>query len=212
VSDLLLGVEVDSTLPEWGGVSIDERRCFLMPEKKQNSQEAVEPNQKEIELRKERVPSTVLSGAEKLLDGDIHTGIAVQVTSDDKLSTLMIPDVGEVKNGAPVYITNPVRINGENLSDFLKEKGIDLGEKVNKFIGKTKISCEAFYYSKDGPLLMVFALTFKDENDKGGLISNLTGESSLGKLFDIQGASVRVLRCPKTSFAVLEKYAAELSE
>ena len=52
----------------------------------------------------------------------------------------------------------------------------------------------------------MFALKF----DKG-LIGTLTGDEDLGNLFDIQGAAVRVLRCPKGSYEVLQKYAAGLA-
>jgi hypothetical protein len=53
---------------------------------------------------------------------------------------------------------------------------------------------------------MMFALKFDE-----GLIGTLTGDPDLGKLFDIQGAAVRVIRCPLTSFDVLKKYAAGLA-
>ena len=44
-----------------------------------------------------------------------------------------------------------------------------------------------------------------------GLIGTLTGDPDLGNLFDIQGAAVRVIRCPPSSFDVLKQYAAGLS-
>ena len=53
---------------------------------------------------------------------------------------------------------------------------------------------------------MMFALKF----DKG-LIGTLTGDPDLGNLFDIQGAAVRVIRCPQGSFEVLKQYAAGLT-
>ena len=151
--------------------------------------------------------SVALSGAEKLLDGQTHTGIAILVSSDGKPSTLMIPDVTQIDKGAPVYITKPIRIKGENLWAFLKEKGVTLIPAIENLIEKTEISCEAFSYTKEGPLLMMFALK-TDE----GLIKTLTGDEHLGKLFDIHGASVRVLLCPEKSFPVLMKYVAELEE
>ena len=173
----------------------------------ENTKDAADSNNvpQKPDAAKEASTSVVLSGAEKLLDGQIHTGVAVLVTSDGKPSTLMIPDITRVKEGAPVYITDPIRINGENLKKFLKEKNLMAEDNpITNLIENTMISCEAFYYS-NGPLLMMFAIQFKN-----GLIESLTGDSALGALFDIQGASVRVLRCPEKSFDVLKQYAAEL--
>jgi hypothetical protein len=152
------------------------------------------------------IPPNVLSGAQKLLDGTTHVGVAVLVTSDGKPSTLMIPDVTNLAKGQPVYITKPIRIDGKNLKDFLATKGVTLPAEVVKLIGDTKISCDAFYYTNSGPLLMTFALNFSD-----GLIQAVTGDESLGKLFDIQGAAVRVLRCPESAYQVLVDYTAELA-
>jgi hypothetical protein len=160
-----------------------------------------------IELPQMATSTDVLSGVDKLLDGQIHTGVAVLVSSDGSPSTLMIPDISGISKGAPVYITKPVRINGKNLKAFLANKKVDLPEQVSNLIEDTQISCEAFYYSQaPGPLLMMFALKFED-----GLIESLTGDADLGKLFDIQGASVRILRGSQTSADVLKKYAAGLS-
>lgn len=169
-------------------------------------EETKDLDQTKQELPAKRELSPVLSGADNILEGDTHTGIAVLVSSDGKPSTLMITDVSNI-DGQPVYITKPIRINGKNLKGFLENKKIDLPDRVKALIDETKISCEAFYYTKDGPLLMMFALKIED-----GLIASVTDDEHLGKLFDIQGASVRVFRCPETSFPVLEKYCAELSE
>jgi hypothetical protein len=126
----------------------------------------------------------------------------------------MIPDVTKISTGAPVYITKPIRIDGKNLKEFLNAKKIALpaaigGDGTDKnpgLIANLKISCEAFYFTTDGPLLMMFALTVQD-----GLIKSLTGDEALGKLFDVQGASVRILRCPASSYSVLQDYVAELT-
>lgn len=149
--------------------------------------------------------SMVLAGAEKQTDGQTHFGVAVMVASDGKPSTLMIPDVAGVADGEPVFITKPIRINGENLKAFLTNKGVELPEAISKLIEDTKISCEAFYYTKDGPLLLMFALKFED-----GLIASLTGDEDLGKLFDVKGAALRVLRCTEKNFDILKQYAAGL--
>jgi len=163
-------------------------------------------NQPQTDLPQTATTSDVLSGAEQLLDGENHYGIAILVASDGVPSTLMIPDVGGVKDGKPVFITKPIRINGENLKAFLKNKDVTLPPPLPDLIGNTQISCEAFYWTKAGPMLMMFAVTFKE-----GLIKTLTGDDDLEKLFTIQGAAVRIIRCPKSSFDVLKQYAAGLT-
>ena len=179
-----------------------------MPDPKDDkTKEAAENgDQTKTDLPQTATTSDVLSGADKLLDGQTHTGVAVLVTSDGQPSTLMIPDVTGISKGQPVYITKPIRINGKNLKDFLANKQVNLPKPVSDLIEDTSISCEAFYWTKDGPLLMMFALKFDE-----GLIGTLTGDADLGKLFDIQGAAVRVIRCPQSSFDVLKKYAAGLA-
>ena len=149
--------------------------------------------------------SVILSGAEKQTDGQTHFGVAVMVSSDGKPSTLMIPDVAGVATGEPVFITKPIRINGKNLKAFLKNKGVELPDAINNLIEDTQISCEAFYYTKNGPLLMMFALKFEE-----GLIASLTGDEDLGKLFDLKGAALRVIRCDEKNFNILKQYAAGL--
>lgn len=176
-----------------------------------NGQDAANETTTEVSVAPQKdvpakpVTSVVLSGAERQLDGATHAGVAVMVSSDGQPSTLMIPDVTRVKDGEPVYITKPIRIKGANLKTFLSKKGVTLPEAVTKLIEDTSISCEAFYYSHEGPLLMMFALKFEE-----GLIASLTGDADLGALFDVKGASVRVLRCSEKSFDVLKQYAAGL--
>ena len=168
---------------------------------------------KELELRKRWTPLTLLAGAEKFVDvsKDAHTGISFYVSSNrDDNSTVMIPDLAKIGDG-PVYITKPVRIKGDNLKKFLQARGINLPNKdpgnVEKFVADVEISCEAFYYTKSGPLLMVFALDLTK-----GVFTDLVGKE-LGDLFDIHGASVRVLRCAdKDALETLQKYCASLSE
>ena len=179
----------------------------------QTTKDGAPPAQQTLPAR--RPPdSAVLSGAQKFADGTVHVGAAIMVTSDGNPSTLMIPDALNITKGAPVYITKPIRIDGKNLKDFLTAKKISLppaigGDGTDKnpgLIANLKISCEAFYFTTDGPLLMMFALTVQD-----GLIKTLTGDDALGKLFDVQGASVRILRCPATSYSVLQDYVTELT-
>ena len=164
--------------------------------------------QPEMKLPAKRSESKVLSGAEPLLDGTKHTGIAVHVASGGELATLMIPDVTRVKEGSPVYLTNRIPLNGKHLKDFLVSKGVTLPEKIAALLVDTTISCDAFYYTKNekGPLLVMFEVTFDE-----GLIKDLTGSEDLGKLFDIKGGSIRVLQCQAGDFKLLQKYAAELA-
>jgi hypothetical protein len=183
-------------------------------------------NDKAVVLAQPAAPPAVLSGADKLLGGSLHVGVAVQVTSDGKPSTLMITDITKIAQGYPIYITKPIRIKGANLATFLEKKQVALPDAVKGLIGKTSISCEAFYYAGSAPpaestnnpaptapqvattasiLLMVFALQFNE-----GLIKSLTGDEALGALFDIEGASVRLFQCPEASYKILQNYVAEL--
>ncbi len=154
----------------------------------------------------DKVPtSAVLAGAERFFDGNTHIGVAVMVSSDGNPSTLMIPDVAGVAKGEPVFITKPIRLNGKNLKAFFDKKEIKLPDEVKNLIADTSISCEAFYYTNNGPLLMMFALKFEE-----GLIKTLTKSDELSELFEVKGASLRVLRCPPASADVLKQYAALL--
>lgn len=237
------------------------------------------------------VEAPLLAGAEKLLGDKTHFGVSVLVTSDGWPSTLMIPDVGGIGAGSPVYITKPIRIEGKNLKAFFIAKGINLPDQLGgkpKGTGKgylvnsaagykkgdtqvdvdtgtgtilkddkisfayvpgtytvvsavgadpitqisfgpgleddvadnaavtvqpqggliedTTISCEAFYFTTNGPLLMMFALRFNR-----GLIESLTNDPALGALFDVKGASVRILRCKPEAFDTLKDYVAALT-
>jgi hypothetical protein len=160
---------------------------------------------KELEVRRDRTVRTFLAGADKMKGKtDARISLAINVaTNRDDLSTIMITDLKEFDG--PVYITNPVRINGANLKKLLEGK-VRLDDKVKKCIEDGMISCEAFYYTKSGPLLMVFQLNFEK-----GLLTDLGGEE-VGNLFDIHGASLRVLRVPNDqALETLEEYCAALS-
>lgn len=175
-----------------------------------------------------------------LFDGQTHFGVAVAVKANGKESYLMIPDATNITKGQPVYITKPVTIKGEHLAAYLKSKNVSIPDEVKDFLNTTSISCDAFYFSKnerllndaektvwladhsgdsdkdtkvttikvdDGAFLMMFELKFSE-----GLIGALTKDEDLGKLFDITGASLRVLRCRDSSKKILEEYAALLGE
>jgi len=182
-------------------------------------------NKQLVTTTKPEVPevTTVLSGVnDQFLDGKVHAGVAVNVSSSGGLSTLMIPDVTGVANGnSPVYITKPIMTAGKKLSAFLKAKNIDLPEKAEALLSDTSIALNAFYFNNDrilkeegkadtvlstGAILMSFEIKF----DKG-LISSLTGDDSFKELFDVQGASLRVLRCSKQDFPTLQNYVKELT-
>lgn len=155
----------------------------------------------------------VLSGAETCLTGETKLALSVNVTSGTGRSTLMVPDIGGIKNGKPIYITKPVGIVGSKLKKFLagddtKEPKVparaDLPKPISDLIEDTTISCDAFYYSTDTTLIM-FNLKF----DKGA-IGSLLG-TDIGELFDITGASLRVLKCSEKNYPVLQKYVADLT-
>ncbi len=151
--------------------------------------------------------SNVLAGVDpNTLAGDegkkAHFGIAVHVSTDENPSTLVIPDLAGKKT---CFITRPVTIHGKNLAAYLKKKVDNIPDAVSRLLKDTDIACDAFYYSDSGPLLMMFEINFTE-----GLIKDLTNDEDLGKLFDVHGASLRVLKCPKDSFGVLEKYVSDL--
>jgi hypothetical protein len=150
----------------------------------------------------------VISGTDTLLDSKNHIGIAVRVKSAGGPSVLVIPDVAGVKEGTnPVYITRPLKLELANLQAFLTAKGVDLPDSIKRLLNDASVACNAFYFTaKNGPLLMQFALQFDE-----GLIKSLTGDEDIGKLFDVEGVSVRVFRCSEAAFPNLQKYAAELT-
>jgi hypothetical protein len=117
----------------------------------------------------------------------------------------MILDVSGVSTGQPVYIPKPGGIDGKKLKKFLRVKGVNLPTAVANLIADSTIWCHAFYYSKD-VVLMMFAL--KSET---GLIKSLTGDANLGNLFKSKGFTVRLIKCPRASIKVLEKYVASLA-
>ena len=72
----------------------------------------------------------LLSGATlKYFNDKTHVGVAVQLVADGRKSYLMIPDIARVGKAAPVYITAPVRLNGEHLKDYLARQGREPGRQ-----------------------------------------------------------------------------------
>ena len=163
---------------------------------------------KSKDLTVTRNGSALLAGAEKYKGGGstTHVGLSVYISSNrTELSTIMIPDLEKIGDG-PVYITSPVKIKGVHLKAFLGKKGVKIPDNVGKFISDADIICEAFYYTSSGPLLMVFELDLKQ-----GVFTDLIGKE-LGDVFDIHGASVRMLRCPDDgALQTLQEYCASLS-
>jgi hypothetical protein len=191
------------------------------------------------------IPSgKVLAGADQLFDGNTHVGVAIEVAASGQLSHLIISDATRITQGAPIFITAPVRLKGENLKNFLKAKGVSLPEALDGLLSNLEIGCEAFYFSTEkkalsaeeaakyikdlklddkstpkkseviegyqvevGPLLMMFEITVK-----GGLIKALTGDDSLGSLFDVNGLMLRVIRCPASKTDILVQYVQSLPQ
>lgn len=179
---------------------------------------------------------TVIAGLNEnntnLLDGNYHFGVAVDVTASGIKSTLMVPDAKGVGNGdSPVFITKPIRIKGANLNNFLAKKGISPPKEAANLLKDTSINLNAFYFCNDhydlddkgkrikdeggvkdkdpvkkGATLVSFEIAF----DKG-IISALTDDDAFQELFDITGASLRVLRCDKDSLPELQAYVKELT-
>lgn len=156
------------------------------------------------EITEKPESSLLLAGiTQGFLDGNSHFGVAVTVSSGTGLSTLMVPDV---TNKEPAFITRPITLDGKKLQAFFTKKSITLPASVGNLLADTTISCEAFYYSKDTMLLM-FEIKFNE-----GLIASLTGDADLGTLFDVKGASLRIIRCKgEESLKILRKYVASLS-
>jgi hypothetical protein len=157
----------------------------------------------------------VLSGAEDLLKGDPRFSLSISLSSSLGPSTLMIPDATGVATGAPIYITKPIGIEGRKLKTFLaggtKKKPEDpdptprakLPEPLAKLVDDATISCQAFYYSNKVMLLM-FELKFTE-----GVLDSLIGEG-MKDLFDIKGASIRILKSTEEQFPILQRYADDL--
>ena len=79
------------------------------------------------------------------------------------------------------------------------------------FSPKNKISYVHVVYWFDYKSEKGRNLAFRDKEGKAGFIKRLTGVEALGELFDVQGAFVRVFRCPRESFPSLRQYCARLA-
>jgi hypothetical protein len=94
------------------------------------------------------IPSgKVLAGADQLFDGQTHVGVAIEVAASGQVSHLIISDATRITQGAPIFITAPVRLKGENLKKFLNAKGVAIPEALAGLLSNLSIGCEAFYFS-----------------------------------------------------------------
>ena len=75
-----------------------------------------------------------------------------------KPSSILILNLDTIKN-EPVCPEKPVTLKG--LKTFLIDQGLSLPKQITELIEDTDIFCKAFYYSKNGPLLMIFELGVK---------------------------------------------------
>ena len=165
-----------------------------------------------------------------MLDGNVHVGVAIGLTTSGKPSALVVPDVAGVGKGtAPVYLTKPLRIELENILNYLESKApgtkktLQENKALSGFLKNTSVSIDSFYYRKApdptppatekgaGILLMQFALNFTKGEGQGGLIGDLTGDENLSKLFDVTGIALRVLQCGTDDVKVLQYYVDALS-
>ena len=187
--------------------------------------------------KKPEIPSgKVLSGADDLFDGATHVGVAIEVAAGGDVAYVMIPDATRIKEGRPIFITAPVQIEGKNLSNFLKAKGVQLDDNaLGRLLKDVRIGCEAFYFSTEKEKLDTEEKVKADneanpgadkkkddEVERGpllmmfevavdnGLIGTLSGDPDLGSLFDINSVMLRVLRCPASKRSVLEDYVSAL--
>lgn len=173
-----------------------------------------------------------------MLDGKVHVGVAVGLRTGDRPSALVVPDVTGVTSGtSPVYLAKPLKIELNKIVAYLDKKSpgtkqtLEDNQTLKGFLTNTSVSIDSFYYKKaetqeagtpkenDGLLLMQFALNFTkadaddaNEDQTGGLIGSLTGDSDLSAMFDITSLSLRALQCGKDNVKVLQNYVDGLSE
>ena len=157
----------------------------------------------------------VLSGVdETFLNGEDHFGISIEVESGGNASSLVIPDVKGVKEKTPIFISKPIKITGKDLIAFLQSKDIKIPENFS-IVEKSSVSCQAFYYTKEGPRLMMFQVSFNEtdaDGKKDELFSSLTGDPHLKNLFKVNHISLRYIKCDPGDIKKLEAYAATLQE
>jgi hypothetical protein len=157
------------------------------------------------------VPARLQLAAEPstILDGKVHVGFAVGLTSDGKASAVVVPDVtGVIAGTAPVYLAKPVKLKLEKLYAYLDKKadGATKSLKDNPaltgFLNATSVSVDSLYYKRasivtpakvapdtpapevrgeDQILLMQFALNFTEADAKADATAKV-GQGSSGGL------------------------------
>jgi hypothetical protein len=138
----------------------------------------------------------------------------IEVSADEGSGTILAGDFVTFAGLDDAYEVETALDNATKKFKLKTPLGVPMSSGTAVSLGKpgviadTEIACEAFYYTKAeaGPLLMMFTIQFQR-----GLIRSLTGDDALGNLFDIKGASIRVIKCNKESFETLKDYVAELT-
>lgn len=174
-----------------------------------------EETDREIEVRHEAGPPTRPVKPVRF-DANVHSSRELHVASCGKASTLCILDITP-QSVPPFFIPKSVVIEGTVIRDFLDKTGIEVPERLRGTLSGSKVSLSAFYYDPrspqgdqavqdSGPLLMIFEIKL----DKG-LMADLMGPE-VGSIFDVYGASLRLLRIPtKDDLETLKRYWATLS-
>lgn len=90
-----------------------------------------------------------------------------------------------------------------NSADTTKQSALKEKEGL---LASAKAACEADNLIQTGVMLMNLDINFG-----AGLIGNLTGDESLGKLFDVTGASLNILKCDKNQLPALKEYVKQLN-
>lgn len=174
-----------------------------------------EETDREIEVRREAGSPTWLVKPVRF-DANVHASLELDVASSGKSSTLCILDIASDSVG-PVFITSPVEVEGAKIAEFIGKKGIELPRGLDKLVSDLTVSLSAFYYERrspqgdqaaqeTGPLLMIFEIKLDE-----GLTADLMGPE-VGNIFDVHGASLRLLRIPtEDDLATLKRYWATLS-
>jgi len=146
----------------------------------------------------EVVPARLQLAAEPstILDGKVHVGFALGLTSGGKASAVVSPDVTGVTAGtAPVYLAKPIKLELSKLLKYLEKKSggaeakatLEGNPKLANFLRATSVSVDSLYYKRasvitpaktdggtttpevrgeDQILLMQFALNFTENDAK----------------------------------------------
>lgn len=124
----------------------------------------------------------LLSGTEALLRNNKKTdgtetaktqvSLAIEVTSKNQVSRIVVPSFSDPEH--TFFLTRPLRLKTSGLVSYLEKEGVhikDWPEALQNVLNATELDCEAMYYSKSGPLLVMVKLAFQ-----GGLLQALMGK------------------------------------